>query len=174
MNDDKHKIIQDLLHDIFNNVNIWLTHAEAKNAALVAFNVASLSFIWDMKITADVNIFYYIVCVGMLISTILALISFFPKMGREAKDQNRHSDRDNLIFYMDIAKYNKEQYIKALFKQYAKTDILDTEVQKIETDFAEEITYNANVVIRKYKWFNYAIKTEILMLVILIITLLVA
>lgn len=75
---------------------------------------------------------------------------------------------------MDIAKYNKEQYIKAVFKQYAKTDILDTEVQKIEKDFAEEITYNATVVMRKYKWFNYAIKTEILMLVILIIALIVA
>ena len=174
MNDDKHKMIQDLLKDIFNNVNNWLTHAEAKNVALVAFNVACLSFICDMKITDGVNIFYYVVCVGMLISTILALISFFPKMGKETKDESVHSDCDNLIFYMDIAKYNKEQYIKAIFKQYAKTDILDTEVQKIEIDFAEEITYNANVAIRKYKWFNYSIKTEILTLVILVITLIVA
>ena len=89
---------------------------------------------------------------------------------QETKDQSGYSDRDNLIFYMDIAKYNKEQYIKAVFKQYAKTDILDAEVQKIEKDFAEEITYNATVVIRKYKWFNYAIKTEILMLVILLMS----
>lgn len=174
MNDDKHKMIQDLLKDIFNNVNNWLTHAEAKNAALVAFNIACLSFISDMKESVNVGILYYIVCVGMLLSTILALISFFPKMGKDTKDQSRHSDRDNLIFYMDIAKYDKEQYIKAVFRQYAKMDILDTEVQKIETHFAEEITYNAAVVIRKYKWFNYAIKTEILMLVILVITLIIA
>lgn len=174
MNDQNHKIVQDLLKDIFDNVNNWLTHAEAKNAALVAFNIACLSFISDMKDMVNVEILYYIVCVGMLLSTILALISFFPKMGKETKDQSKHSDRDNLIFYMDIAKYNKEQYIKAVFKQYVKTDILDTEVQKIETDFAEEITYNATVVIRKYKWFNYAIKTEILMLVVLVITLIVA
>jgi len=174
MNDDKHEMIQDLLRGIFNNVNNWLTHAEAKNAALVAFNVACLSFLWDMNITTAIKILYYIVCAGMLISTILALISFFPKMGKETKDQSAHSDHDNLIFYVDIAKYNKEQYIKAIFKQYAKMDILDTEVQKIEMDFAEEITYNATVVIRKYKWFNYAIKTEILMLVILVITLIVA
>lgn len=53
-------------------------------------------------------------------------------------------------------------------------DILDTEIQKIEKDFAEEITYNAAVVVRKYKWFNYALKTEILMLVVLVITLIVA
>lgn len=174
MNDPNHKIIQDLLKDIFGNMNNWLAHAEAKNAALVAFNIACLSFVSDIKDTVNVEILYYIVCAGMLLSTVLALISFFPKTGKETKDQSGYSDRDNLIFYMDIAKYNKEQYIKAVFKQYAKTDILDAEVQKIEKDFAEEITYNATVVIRKYKWFNYAIKTEILMLVILIIALIVA
>lgn len=174
MNDDAHKIVQDLLNDIFSNVNNWLTHAETKNAALVAFNVACLSFIWDMKINADAKILYYIVCVGMLLSTILALISFFPKTSKETRDQRRHSDLDNLIFYADICRYNKEQYIKAIFKQYAKNDILDTEIQKIEKDFAEEITYNAAVVVRKYKWFNYALKTEILMLVVLVITLIVA
>ena len=29
MNDDSHKIVQELLKEIFNNVNNWLTHAEA-------------------------------------------------------------------------------------------------------------------------------------------------
>ncbi len=174
MNEDHHKIIQDLLKDIFNNVNNWLTHAEAKNVAIVAFNVACLSLISEIKDIANIKILYYIVCVGMLLSTIMALISFFPKMGKETKNQGSRSDSDNLIFYIDIAKYDKEQYIKAIFKQYAGIDILDTEVQKIEKDFAEEITYNATVVIRKYKWFNCAIKTEILMLVMLVITLIAA
>lgn len=174
MNDDNHKIILDLLKDIFNNINNWLTFAEAKNAAIIAFNIACLSFICDIKNIVDIKILYYIMYVGMLLSTIMALISFFPKMGKETKNQNRHSDHDNLIFYMDIAKYDREQYIKAIFKQYTKMDILDTEVQKIERDFAEEITYNATVIIRKYKWFNYAIKTEIFMLIILVITIIIA
>lgn len=174
MNADKHKIVQDLLKIIFDNVNNWLTHAEAKNAAIVAFNIACLSFIGGMKDIEDVRILYYIMCIGMLLSTIMALISFFPKMGKETKNQNGGSDCDNLLFYVDIAKYDKEQYIRAIFKHYAKIDILDADIQKIEKDFSEEITYNATVVIRKYKWFSYAIKTELFALIILVITIIIA
>ncbi len=174
MNDDIHKTVQNLLKNIFDNVNNWLTHAEAKNAAIVAFNIACLSFIGGMKDIENVKILYYIVCITMLLSTIMALISFFPKMGKETNNQSEHFDYDNLLFYVDIAKYDKEQYISAIFKQYAKIDILDADIQKIEKDFSEEITYNATVVIRKYKWFNYAIKTEILALIILVITTIIA
>ena len=174
MNDDSHKIVQELLKEIFNNVNNWLTHAEAKNAAIVAFNVACLSFIWGMRDISGIKTLIYIVCSGMLLSTIMALISFFPKTGKETKGQNGQSDQDNLIFYMDIAKYDKEQYIKAIFKQYAKKDILESEIQKIEKDFSMEITYNATVVIRKYKWFNYAVKIDSVMLVILFIAIIIA
>ena len=39
MNDDKHKAVQELLKEIFKNVNDWLIFMEAKNAALIAFNV---------------------------------------------------------------------------------------------------------------------------------------
>lgn len=174
MNDDSHKIVQELLKEIFNNVNNWLTHAEAKNAAIVAFNVACLSFIWGMRDIGDIKALIYIVCSGMLLSTIMALISFFPKTGKETKGQNGRTEQDNLIFYMDIAKYDKEQYIKAIFKQYAKKDILESEIQKIEKDFSMEITYNATVVIRKYKWFNYAVKIDGVMLAVLFIAIIMA
>lgn len=174
MNDDNHKIIQDLLKDIFDNVNNWLTHAEVKNAAIVAFNVACLSFVWDMKDIKSVGFLFYIVCFGMLLSTIMALISFFPQTGKETKNKGKHSDSDNLVFYVDIAKYDKDEYIKEVFKQYVQKDILDVEIQKIEKDYSEEITYNARVVIRKYKWFNYAVKTEIFMLVVLAFAIIVA
>ena len=104
----------------------------------------------------------------------MALISFFPKTGKETKGQNGRTEQDNLIFYMDIAKYDKEQYIKAIFKQYAKKDILESEIQKIEKDFSMEITYNATVVIRKYKWFNYAVKIDGVMLAVLFIAIIMA
>lgn len=174
MNDNEHERVQELLKEIFNNVNSWLTHAEAKNAAIIALNITCLSFVWDMKNIDGVKILFYIVDIGMVISIIMALISFFPQIGKETKNQGEHSDYDNLIFYVDIAKYNKEEYIKAVFKQYAKVDILDAEIQKIEKDFSAEITYNATTVIRKHKWFNYAVKIEIIMLVILAVAMVIA
>ncbi len=120
MNDPNHKIIQDLLKDIFGNVNNWLVHVEAKNAALVAFNIACLSFVSDIKDTVNVDILYYIVCAGMLLSTVLALISFFPKMGKETKDQSGHSDRDNLIFYMDMLNIIRNNTLKQYFYNMRK------------------------------------------------------
>lgn len=174
MNDDKHKIIQELLKEVFDNVNNWLTHAEAKNAALIAFNVACLSIIWDMKDISKVKFLLYIICIGMLLSTVMALISFIPRMGKGVKNNGGHSEHDNLLFYMDIGKYCKEDYIKAVFKQYAYVDILDTQVQKIEKDLSDEITYNATVVIRKYKWFWRAATIDIVILVMLMVMIVVA
>lgn len=41
MNDNS---IVEMLETIFSNVNSWLNFAEAKNAALMAFNIAMLVF----------------------------------------------------------------------------------------------------------------------------------
>lgn len=174
MNDDTHKAVQELLKEIFNNVNSWLTHAETKNAAIIAFNIACLSSIWDMKDVNEVKVLVYFICIGMVLSTIMALISFFPKMGKKNENKSIHSGSDNLIFYKDIAKYSKEEYIKAVFKQYMQIDILDSEIQKIEMDFSEEITYNAFITITKYKWFNNALRTEIVMLILLAFAIVIA
>lgn len=174
MNNDTHKAVQELLKEIFNNVNSWLAHAEAKNAAIIAFNIACLSFIWDIKDINEIKVFAYFICIGMIISTIMALISFFPMMGKENGNKSIHSVRDNLIFYKDIAKYSKEEYIKAIFKQYMQIDILDSEIWKIEMDFSEEITYNAYVTITKYKWFNNALRTEMVMLILLAVAIVIA
>ncbi len=167
MNDMIHERVQELLKEIFNNVNSWLAHAEAKNAAIIAFNVACLSLLWDMKDIDGGRILLYIVFGGMLFSSIMSMISFFPQTGKETRGQAGYSDYDNLIFYKDIAKYDKKEYIKAIYKRYAQVDIADSDILKLEEDFSAEITYNATVVIRKYKWFGYAVITEIVTLVIL-------
>ena len=79
--------------------------------------------------------------------------------------------KDNTAY---LVKNDKKEYIKAVFKQYAQVDISEGEIQKIEDDLSEEITYNATVAVRKYKWFNYAIKTEILILGILVMVMVIA
>ena len=43
MNDNS---IVEMLETIFSNVNSWLNFAEAKNAALMAFNIAMLAVTW--------------------------------------------------------------------------------------------------------------------------------
>ncbi|WP_195421580.1 Pycsar system effector family protein [Faecalicatena contorta] len=174
MNDNKHHIVQELLQEIYSNINNWLAFAEAKNAAIIAFNIACISFMCNVNWFANVKVLFYVVCIGMLASTIMALISFIPQMGKKIKNKGIHCESDNLIYYRDIAKYSKEDYLKKIFKYYVNVDILDNEILKVEEDYAEEITYNAGICVRKYKWFEYALKVEIIMLLILIIMVVIA
>lgn len=169
MNDEQHKLIQELLKEIFNNVNIWLSFAEAKNGAMIAFNIACISILWNIEWLEREEFLLYLIFTGMLISTVTALLSFLPKTGKSNQREENHYETDNLMFYNDIYKYNKMEYLKALIKRYTKIDIDNQEIQKIEEDYAEEITYNAAVVVRKYKYFNYTLKIEIAMLCLLVL-----
>lgn len=87
MNSKEHEEIQNLLKEIFSNVNNWLAFAEGKNAALVAFNIACLSIIWDIEKNIGGEVMIYIVYGGMLISTIMALVSFIPQMNKKIKNK---------------------------------------------------------------------------------------
>lgn len=63
---------------------------------------------------------------------------------------------DNLLFYEDIAKYSKESYLIALYKKYQDTVKTEDELLKREIDYADEITYNAKIIVQKYKCFKNA------------------
>ena len=108
MTDEKHTTMQEQLKEIFDNVNNWVTFAEAKNAAIIAFNVACISCIWDIEGIKEIKILPYIWGLGIIVSTIMALISFVPQTGKGISDNEKQSDSDNLLFFKDIAKYSKK------------------------------------------------------------------
>ena len=147
MNDNS---IVEMLETIFSNVNSWLNFAEAKNAALMAFNIAMLAVTWGSTENAGKNILFYGVNLAIVISTIIALKSFKPDKGKCKKEN------DNLLFYEDIAKYSKESYLIALYKKYQDTVKTEDELLKREIDYADEITYNAKIIVQKYKCFKNA------------------
>lgn len=96
MNDEAHRMVQGLLKEIFNNVNSWLTHAEAKNGAIIAFNIACLSFLWSMEGNHGAKVLNGFSCIIILLSTIMALISFFPKTDKSIVGRGGHAPEDNL------------------------------------------------------------------------------
>lgn len=174
MTDDEHKFVYELLKNIFSNLNNWLTFAEAKNAAIIAFNIACLSFLFSIEWIAEIKIFVYIVSVGIIISIIMALNTFIPKMGKEIDSYNYFSETDNLLFYRDIAKYDVDNYLKLVFKKYRDIDVSDNDIHKIEKDLAREIIYNAKVATRKYELFNKAINVDIVVFISMIVLLFVS
>lgn len=96
MNDNS---IVEMLETIFSNVNSWLNFAEAKNAALMAFNIAMLAVTWGSTENAGKNILFYGVNLAIVISTIIALKSFKPDKGKCKEETGVIKENDNLLFY---------------------------------------------------------------------------
>lgn len=93
---------------------------------------------------------------AIVISTIIALKSFKPDKGKCKEETGVIKENDNLLFYEDIAKYSKESYLIALYKKYQDTVKTEDELLKREIDYADEITYNAKIIVQKYKCFKNA------------------
>ena len=64
-------------------------------------------------------------------------------------------DRE-ILLDTPIAKYSKESYLIALYKKYQDTVKTEDELLKREIDYADEITYNAKIIVQKYKCFKNA------------------
>ena len=62
---------RELLQWIFNNTNNWLHFAEAKNAAMIAFNVAMAAFLAEMDMPR-------VVLAGLVVSMAVSVWAFYP------------------------------------------------------------------------------------------------
>lgn len=160
--------MQDELRYIFENVNNWLKFAEAKNAAVVAFNGAitmgALSLLKGYS--PPLPIWYlWIVVVSVALSTICALLSFYPQTEiRWWWKTGTPSSEDNLYFYGHISKYSSEHYLQTLFAALPngieKNNTVGCSPQafsRIEMNIAEQIVINAEIASRKYAFFKVAL-----------------
>lgn len=99
---------------------------------------------------------------------------FFPQTAKGTTAKENLDESDNLIFYKDIAKYSKEKYIRMIFKQYMQMDCANNKSLKLEEDLADEITYNARIIVWKYQWFKWALAIDVIAFGILIVAFVVA
>ncbi len=172
-NENNEKEMIDLLEKIFSNVNNWLTFAEAKNAAIIAFNIAVISALFSGKDILGETFLFYLVNVITIISSGFALAAFMPDMGDDRRTVGEITEPGNLLLYGNIAKYTKEKYLIALYMKYFDSEKQENNLSKLELDYAGEITYNAGITVKKYKRFRCALCVDfagilgILMLVIL-------
>lgn len=145
----------------------WLSFAEAKNAALIALNLAMCGVIvkWIGKpidsfcvkrlLIADLALF--------IISLLIALFSFFPNLSKTPKinsDSKKKDSNFNLIFYGDIQSFSSaEEYIRYFCLQ-CKYPLSET-LKRPFIDFANEIIINSQITVRKYKLFKCALNFDI-------------
>lgn len=171
------KELDELLEKNFSNVNSWLNFAEAKNAANIAFVVACIAAIFSLE---NMNVILYIVCIFFIVSGMSSLVSFLPRLGNKVgkkllfflKNKKKKDNNDNLIFFENIKRYSGDAYIK----QVSKTYFGDNEYNpsKYQIDLSEEIVYNSDIVSRKYKFFKIAVYLDIIALLLLAVSIILA
>lgn len=137
------------LKDIFQNVNSWLNFAEAKNGALVGFDIALLAIndVFLDNMSRCGNLRFYLFLLGVF----FPIVSFLPLYkGRKFK---KKKIQNNLLFYRDIATYDGDQYFTELKSRYLKNCSINGE-DDILKDYAEEIVVNARITVYKLSTFR--------------------
>jgi len=172
--DNFHHELESFLEKQLDRTNYWLSFAEAKNAALIAFNVAIIAFIAEFQ--EDLPIFSTVIMILSVVSTVICLISFIPitnnctTINTHATAVTPNEQKDNLIFWHDIAKLEDEnEYINSVISRYCPQNTSCDQPNKLCLDFASEILINSRIAKRKYTYFKIALSVDILALLICVL-----
>lgn len=141
-------------------VDKWLSFAEAKNAALIAFNVAVLTVIGDLGLKSyEATVIIILLTIAMLIS----MMSFIPNLNSKMLNKSDKSLKNevitekNLLFYGHIGNIeNTKQFIKETRDKYFSEKSDETVFSELNIDLANEIIVNSKIAIKKYKFFKIA------------------
>lgn len=146
-----------LLQQVLDNVNSWLHFAEAKNAALAAFNIALLAAILTSPLI-DLSLFLFCFLVIILLcSTFITLCSFKPINNKLKKCDNANITK-NLLHFAYIASLDRDEYILKLYEYYWNEGGKDINtVSQLEKDYGEEIIENSRIVLHKQNFFKISL-----------------
>jgi hypothetical protein len=147
------------LQDIFSNINDWLKFAEAKSATLIACNGALIFGMSRLISSFDPKGIYLIYLIVMsalcILSISICFLSIIPSLSMPwEKKPSGIGDKDNLLYFSDIAKYTPLTYLKALKDKLELKDSVFTGYQK---DLSSQVIVNSVIADRKYKAFQKAV-----------------
>lgn len=156
----------ELLQQLLSSVNMWLHFAEAKNAALIAFNIALLSALFNADLFVFSSTIFSSIIIGLLISIVVLLFSFLPK-NSPLKKIIRSNIEANLFHYVYVATLDSEEFLSLLYKRYWAENNQNTPLfSRIERDCSKEIIQNARIAVRKQLFFNIAFKIDVVIIII--------
>jgi len=145
--------MENRLKDIFSNVNDWLKFAEAKTGTLLAGNGVIIFGLFRIFKDSDElhNPYISIAIILLSLSIFTNLLSLIPslKVPFLLYIEDTKKD-DNLLYFLDIAKYTTNDYLK-------KLDSSINEFTNFEKYYAEEIIINSKIAMMKYRLFRIAI-----------------
>lgn len=155
-------MIYSKLQYIFGTVNEMLRFAEAKNALMLTLQGVGLITLLQVLLRETelhLTIQIYLVSCLLFLATglIISLLSFFPimdnKIGGLTSCEIDH-EKDNLMFYGDIAKCTYEDYLDTIRNCYCSGG---EELSKCEEDLVHSILISSQIACRKYNYFKVSL-----------------
>lgn len=132
--------INDFFKEEFERVNYWLSFAEAKNAALIAINIAIMAVV--INVFKGAPILCVISSIAHLLSSAFCLASFIPNLSfvplkkkrkcgyKENNTSKSDLDKVNLLFYGSIAEIGDTGiYYNAVLNKYFLSHVTRSIVQ---------------------------------------------
>lgn len=170
------KNVEEFLEKQLQSMTNWLTFAEAKNAALVAVNIAIIAFLAD--ILKEYFVWFTIITIVLICSSAISIWSFFSDGTRKASRKSKGKDeavKPNLLFWGDIAKSKgAEGYLAQVVDRYFPDHWEEAKTAAICIDLANQIVILSRIAARKFYLFNLALKILILAFVFIVLCLIVA
>jgi len=127
-----------------------LKYAEAKNSILLAINGVALNVLGGtafshIELIKNSPILSIIVALGivfLLLSIIINLLSFMPVLKYHWLNQEEeyYNDKDNPLYIGDIARYQRNNYIKRIFTIFGEDP---EEVNEAEKKYIDQIQINS-------------------------------
>ena len=153
--------------------NYWLSFAEAKNAALLAFNIAAIAFVADFQ--KGLPVISTLVMVVFFAASLVCLRSFLPNDTSRPNPGPKFLPTDNLLFWKDIAYVEDEKkYLDRVIEQYYPNATVNDSERKMFIDFSSEIVINSRIAMAKYTLFSWALRIDFLAFLLSIILLILA
>ena len=153
--------------------NYWLSFAEAKNAALLAFNIAVIVFVADFQ--KDLPVMSTLVMFVFIISSLVCLRSFLPNDTSHPEPSSKSPSTDNLLFWKDIAYIEDDKkYLARVIEQYYPDATVNDSVRKMLLAFSSEIVINSRIAMTKYNLFFWALRIDFLAFVLSVVLIILA
>ena len=151
--------MNDQLKTIFANTNDWLKFAEAKNAGMLALDIACIVGILrgDAAFKDPIKPFEGVMLALLCISSCLCIYTILPVLNKWFRFYKKLSNEEfkekqnyiNVFYFGDISTLSKEQY-KEVFQNKSTASTLSA----VDDDLIFQITINAEICFQKYKIFN--------------------
>lgn len=144
------------IKDIFENVNQWLSFIELKNGALVAFDIAFLVFLEEIK---DNTLCGKICSLLIVISLIVSLYSYYPNLKNYNQDSSfwgYNTNGTNLLFFGNLTQLSSIDFLKNIYSNYYNKKQMSNFSQR-EIHYAEEIIINAKIASAKANLFKISL-----------------